>query len=195
MISRQCLVDLRRTILDASVELIAKKGLQALSMREVARRVGVTHQAPYHHFKDRSDILAELMEEGFALLEQSLLEAIGRVKKPIERFEQCLSGYLDFALSRPAHFRLMFRPELAGGRKSAAIERASHRAFGVLVGVVEECRAEGLGTRLDPAALQLTAWSTAHGLASLCVDGQLGSESPKVLAAKVSATLRQLLQA
>jgi AcrR family transcriptional regulator len=193
MVTRQCLVNLRRAILDASLELIDRRGLGALSVREVSRRLGVTHGAPYHHFKDRGAILAALTQEGFERLEQELRAAAGRSEDPRQRFEALGRAYVAFAVAQPSYFRLMFRPELAGKGKHASIERAAQSAFGVLEEVVAECRAAGFGRGISAEALALTAWTASHGLAALCIDGQLTAESPAALARMMSATVGKLL--
>jgi AcrR family transcriptional regulator len=193
MVTRQRLVNLQRAILDASLELISRRGIGALSMREVSRRLGVTHGAPYHHFRDRGAILAALTEEGFERLEQELRAAAGRADDPREQFEALGRAYVAFAVSSPSYFRLMFRPELAGKGKHPGIERASERAFGVLEEVVEACHAQGYGRGIPAKALALTGWTASHGLAALCVDGQLSGESPAALARMMSATVSKLL--
>lgn len=126
--------DLRRELLDASLSLIEEQGLAGLSMREVARRAGVTHQAPYHHFSDRAAILGALSEEGFALLLGSMQEEQARAKKSAgARLEAAGLGYVKFALAHPAHFRLMSRPELQQG---AAASPTAAGAYGLLVDAV-----------------------------------------------------------
>ncbi|MBX3189658.1 MAG: TetR/AcrR family transcriptional regulator [Labilithrix sp.] len=186
--------DLRRAILDRSLELVDKKGLDALSMREVARRLGVTHGAPYYHFKDRSSIVAALVEEGLAILAGMLEAAAREHEDPRAAFEACGRRYVAFAIAHPAYFRVMFRPELVGREHRASIDRAATQAFAVLQGVVVRCHAAGLSTGVDARALALTGWSTAHGLAALCLDGPLASKGdPKALAETVGATLGALV--
>src|SRR5262245_4715846 len=94
--------DLRAALLQAGGNLLEKEGLDALSLREVARRAGVSHNAPYRHFPDRDRLLAALAEEGFAELGRTLAEAGKR--GPRERGE----AYVGFALAHPQRFRLMF---------------------------------------------------------------------------------------
>ncbi|MFO0600808.1 MAG: TetR/AcrR family transcriptional regulator [Myxococcaceae bacterium] len=188
------MVDLRRRILETSLELIDKKGLDALSMREVSRRLNVTHGAPYYHFKNRSSIVAALVEEGLGELTAQLEAAAAAHADPARAFEACGRAYVAFAVEHPASFRLMFRPELTGKANRGAIERASAKSFGVLVAVVARCQTAGVCAELDAQALALTGWSTAHGLASLVVDGPMASKGdPKQLAQTVGATLGALL--
>src|ERR1700753_3540359 len=101
--------DLRERILDASISLIEEKGLSDFSLREVARRAGVSHQAPYHYFADRETILAELVRDGFEKLTSYLEESIRRVRTYEESIVSLGEAYVTFALDHSAQFRLMFR--------------------------------------------------------------------------------------
>ena len=146
--------DLRTAILQAAGEILEEHGLAALSLREAARRAGVSHNAPYRHFPERGSLLAALAAEGFALLDAQL------AKRPEGHMGL---GYVEFALARPQRFRLMFGGQLRyddhPGLRAKA--QASHdglqRAFADL----------GDDAPLAAAA----AWSLVHGLASLILDG------------------------
>lgn len=191
-------MELREKILDASVGLISEKGIAGLSMREVARRLNVTHQAPYHHFKDRSEILAAVAERGFDQLAATMRRAVEAEKDPVAKFEACGEAYVEFAVASPALFRVMLRPELTGKRHKAATAKASARAHAVLAEVVTGLRAAGYARKLDPEALTLTGWSVAHGLAALLIDSPLGGVSrteAKALARTVGSTMGKLLSA
>jgi len=190
--------DPRRAILDASLSLISEGGIGALSMREVARRAGVTHGAPYHHFEDRAAVLAAIAHEGFGFLERGMRSAVAAAGDPIARFEAAGRAYFEFALAFPAHFRVMFRPELADSGAVPTKDASSTGAFGVLLEVVAACQAAGIAKGLDPKALVLTGWSTAHGLAALWIDGPLIGKAalgddPAALARTVGATMGRLL--
>lgn len=177
-----------------SLKLIDKKGLDALSLREVARRLKVTHGAPYYHFKDRSAIVVALVEEGLETLTRMLEDAARAHDDPREAFEACGRAYVEFALTHAASFRVMFRPDLTNKGSRDAIDQAASRSFAVLRGVVLRCQAVGLGSALDTDALAITGWSTAHGLAALCLDGPLAQKGdPRALAKTVGATLGALL--
>lgn len=188
-------VDLRRAILDTSLKLIDEKGLDGFSMRDVARTLNVTHGAPYYHFKDRSAIIAALVEEGLLMLTEMLQRAADEQAEPRLAFEACGRRYVEFALTHRAYFRLMFRPELTAKTDRTSIDAAATKSFGVLVGVIGRCQAAGICTGMDAEALALTGWSTAHGLAALCLDGPLAAKGdPAILAKTVGATLGALLE-
>ncbi len=190
---------LRRAILDAALVLVDSGGLDALSIREVARRAKVTHQAPYHHFEDRAAILAAIAMEGFALLREEMITA--RDAAPVdERIKACGIGYFRFAVAHRAHFRIMFRSESHSPRR-ADLRQASIAALQILIECVVAAQAAKLAPAGDPTALVVTLWSAAHGLASLWVDGAMSrnfvgvGHDSEVVGELVGRTLTELLKA
>src|SRR3954469_24341488 len=152
--------DLRRAVLDAALRLIDTQGLQALSVREVARRAGVTHGAPYHHFADRASLLAALAKDGFELLVAAMRSEQARSRPaPDQQLAAVGRGYVAFALAHPAYFKVMFRPELRYGRP---LYSGGTRAYEVLV---ESVTALQRAKRVDRELLVLSCWSLVHGLA------------------------------
>ena len=166
--------DLRQEILDTARALLNDVGASGLSMREVARRAGVTHQAPYHHFGDRESILAELVAEGFRTLGRDLAQANTLAAHNL-RGAVMASGraYIDFALSNPGVFRIMFRPETCDPARFLAVQAAGQAAQATLVELVSMVH----GTQTSPA-LCMVYWAHAHGMASLLLDGTLGKDCP-----------------
>jgi AcrR family transcriptional regulator len=191
--------DLRSALLRASLLLIDESGIGALSLREVARKAGVSHNAPYHHFKDRGSLLAALVEDGFAALAQEMADARAAAPSGTARFEACGLAYIRFALKSPARFKLMFRPELTGPGAEAAVAQSSTPALDTLTAAIIEAQAGGLAPAGDPKPLVLTCWAAVHGFASLLLDGPLArahrpfATSPDKLTAVVPATLTALL--
>ena len=182
--------DLRRTILDASLDLIAKKGLESFSMREVARRAGVSHQAPYHYFADREAILAEIVAEGFAQLRDDMLKALNDAGDARARLTAIGNAYIAFALSHPAHFKLMFRSELVRQERHESADVCAKSAFDVLVATVNNAvgdahPSEGPTGGVSPHVL--AAWSLAHGLATLLIEGKLDQYCGKSRQARTAA--------
>ena len=166
--------DLKEWVLDASVQLIDEAGLGGLSMREVARRAGVSHQAPYHHFEDKAAIVAALVERGFTMLAERM-EAAERAGPPADRMRRVGRAYVDFALEQPVYFRLMFRPELSDPSRFPAADAAGGRAFAVLVRLVGEIAGPGASQSRKDALVSMH-WSLVHGLATLLLDGPLAAE-------------------
>jgi AcrR family transcriptional regulator len=164
--------DLRQKVLDASVALIEEGGLDRLSMREVARKAGVSHQAPYHYFGDREAILAALAGEGFSRLGQSLMRAAPQgVSNPVKAVEAMGQAYVEFALRNPAYFQAMFRADAVPLDLYPEARKREDEAFGKLV--------EGVGEAFvnQPAEVRHTiavaCWAMVHGLATLMREGSL----------------------
>lgn len=154
--------DLRTALLQAAEKILEEQGVAALSMREAARRAGVSHNAPYRHFPDRDSLLAELAAEGFRQLGAELAAHSGR---------EMGEAYVRFALAQPARFRLMF-----GARRKAAQE--------TYAAMVSAFRKDGAIADGEKAAA--AAWSLVHGLAQLILDGQL-SNDPGFIAKVIGA--------
>jgi AcrR family transcriptional regulator len=166
--------DLRHRILEAAAELLRTEGVGALSMREVARRAGVTHQAPYHHFEDREAILAELVTGGFTMLADRLARANDGAERHGVRRVLLDSGhaYVAFAMEQPGRFRIMFRPELCDPARFPAVAQAGERAYSELMRMVV------IAHGAPDEALATLHWSLVHGLASLMVDGGMADRMP-----------------
>ncbi len=160
--------DVRQQILDASLDLLREQGLAGLSMREVARRAGVSHQAPYHHFADREAILAELVRAGFDTLRGYLMES---TRFPVgDRSTAMGRAYVRFAREQPEVFRLMFRGELTNLERFPATKQSAEATFDLVASAIAE--AEALPPSREIARI-IACWSLVHGLASLLIDGRL----------------------
>jgi AcrR family transcriptional regulator len=170
--------DVRRRILRASQVLIEREGLSALSMREVARRAGVSHQAPYNHFADREAILGALAEEGFLILRDQLVRVLATHEDNTARLRAGARGYVEFAVKYPAHFRLMFRPELVDLDNCPGAKEAGDSTFQLFTDVVKESVAQGLPAEPSIDAVIALCWSVCHGLACLILDGPLMRKLP-----------------
>ena len=162
--------DLRAELLRTSRKLLDESGPSALSMREVARRAGCTHQAPYHYFANREAILAALVREGFDELADRLASAREGLEGADRRAVLTASGnaYVEFALRRPGVFRVMFRPDVCDPDRFPEVVRARERARDELARVAR--RVAGAETSHE---MEVLLWSGVHGLASLLLDGPL----------------------
>jgi AcrR family transcriptional regulator len=174
--------DLRRAIMSAALEAIAADGPAALSLRDLARRAGVSHAAPAHHFKDRTGLLTAIAAEGHDLLARALREAADLREAGVR--------YVRFAREHPAHFQVMFAPYLlrtddAGLVAARTLSDAALRE--AVAGV--PTRDRGVETRLAGIA----AWSLAHGFATLLLahnlDDALGAGDPEEMFRELAATL------
>ncbi len=169
--------DLRNTLLEAAVALIGEVGPRAFTLREVARRAGVSHNAPYRHFDSRDDLLLAVALEGFDRLTERMLKTLAPGKTPLERLELCGCGYVDFALGWPNHLQVMFdlapAPHAHGLGQSKSRDHVGENAFQVLLNCIKDAQSSGDLPAGDPMPLALTAWSLVHGIAKLSIGGNL----------------------
>ncbi|HVO96866.1 MAG TPA: TetR/AcrR family transcriptional regulator [Bryobacteraceae bacterium] len=165
--------DLGPALLDAVKELVAEKGIESLSLRECARRAGVSWSAPGHHFGDKTGMLTAFAIKGFGELKAHMERRRDEAVRPSERSAAVGMGYLEFALRNPEYFRVMFRAELLN-EKDPKYQAANAAAFGVLEQSIRECR-QTLGVGGDAMLPQicLLAWSSVHGFASLVLEGAI----------------------
>jgi AcrR family transcriptional regulator len=166
--------DVRRLVLDAAIAIIESEGADSVSMREVARRAGVSHQAPYHYFGDRSGIFAAISEEGFSGLAQAFRD-VNRTELPAAKVG--FIAYLNFAREHVGHFRVMFRNDICGVMTHELTAVAADSAFDELRLMVSRTT----GPEIDPnKAFTFAAmlWSLSHGLATLVIDGPLPNKVP-----------------
>ena len=164
--------DLRRALLEAALELLEQNGPSGITLREAARRAGVTHAAPYRHFADKEALLAALAEEGFEEL-RAAVEAAMRDHEGLARLEACGVAYVRFARSNPSRFRVMFGSEVGDKRKYPSLLEADQAVFDVLCREIRRVQQAGRLTPGNPAALGMVLWSMLHGVAALVVDGQM----------------------
>jgi AcrR family transcriptional regulator len=163
--------DLRQRILDTARALLDEQGAAALSLREVARRAGVTHQAPYHHFADRESILSELVAQGFDELARRLARAHAAGGDALATMVASGTAYVVFALDHPGVFRVMFRADLCDPARFAHVVDAGERAHVELRHLVRLVHGGP-----DDESLAMLHWAQVHGLASLLLDGPLGQQ-------------------
>ncbi|WP_067574496.1 TetR/AcrR family transcriptional regulator [Nocardia acidivorans] len=178
--------DLRATILAAAAEQIAADGVDAISLRGLARRAEVSHAAPAHHFGDRAGLLTALAIEGFDLLAEEMNAAA-------DDFHAAAIAYIRFALHHPGHFDVMYRRDLINADDPRLVQARSRSGAAL--------RSGAAANQPDPSekgqlATQLAAWSLVHGFAVLWREGALeqsplNSESdPETLARAMIATVR-----
>jgi AcrR family transcriptional regulator len=173
--------NLKQALLEASLEIIRQAGPGAFTLREVARRAGVSHNAPYRHFRNKEELLAALAAEGFDRLTAAMSKAAESASGALERLRLSGRGYVEFALRHPQHFAVMF--EVPWQYDSyPQTQAAGARAFGTLVRSIEACQAEGILPAGDARPFALLAWSMVHGVAKLAINGRLTlSETADVL--------------
>jgi AcrR family transcriptional regulator len=159
--------DLRAVILGEAARLVAERGADRISLRELAREAGVSHAAPAHHFTDRRGLFTALAAQGFTVLAEALTAA-----RP--RFIDAAMAYVRFAIDHPGHYEVMFDkslldvtdPDLVAAEQAAATELARG------VGSLADPKAAA-----DPEGARLAAWSLVHGFSMLWLNDAVNSET------------------
>jgi AcrR family transcriptional regulator len=172
--------NLKQKLLDSAVTLIAEAGPQAFTLREVARRAGVSHNAPYRHFRDREDLLAAVAAEGFEGLTAPMTEAMLEGRTGVERLRLAGRGYVQFALRSPQHILVMFEMPVPDQPRPEHVA-AGQRAFQVLLDAISAVQFEGGLPAGDPQSFAIAAWAAVHGLAKLSMSGRLPFHADKVI--------------
>ncbi|MGH9135934.1 MAG: TetR/AcrR family transcriptional regulator, partial [Acidimicrobiales bacterium] len=168
----------RERLLDAAREVVARDGLEGLTLRAIARHAGVSHGAPLRHFASLSSLLAALSARGFEQLVAAVddaVEAHGK-RRPRQdarsRLARAGVGYVRFALDQPGVFSVMFRRELVDTADPAYVTAGS-ASFDQLVGLVAAAQAEGWQRGVPSERVAAVMWAKVHGLAELWLHGSL----------------------
>ena len=175
--------DLRAVILSEAARLVAERGPDGVSLRELARSAGVSHAAPAHHFTDRRGLFTALAGQGFRLLAEALTDARGD-------FADAALAYVRFAIDHPGHYRVMFDKSLldATDTELAAAEAAAGAELSRGVATLRDPNA-----RADPAGAELAAWSLVHGFSMLwlnhAVNAQVRRADPMDSAMRIATML------
>jgi AcrR family transcriptional regulator len=164
--------NLREVLLESAIRLIAEVGPTAFTLREVARRAGVSHNAPYRHFRDRDELMAAVAAQGYQELTRAMIEAAAAKSDVLERLKYAGLGYVSFALRRPEHFTVMFDAP-PSKRKHPDTAAASGEAFATLLGFVKDGQDAGRLPAGELRQMALLAWSMVHGIAKLAITGRL----------------------
>lgn len=159
--------DLPRALIEAALEHIKRDGVEAFTLREAARAVGVTHAAAYRHFEDKRALLANIAEEGYRVLAADLREASLVEGDALVRLSAIGRAYVRFAFREPARFRVMFGPRLNFDRRFPGLEAETQRAFRILLDAIEAGQKDGELIEGVTRDLATALWTSAHGFASL----------------------------
>jgi AcrR family transcriptional regulator len=160
--------NLKEALIRAALELIAEKGPAGFTFAEAARWAGVSPAAPYRHYRDRDDLLADVARRGFELFADALTAAWddGR-PDPMTAFERMGKAYLTFAQAEPAYYSAMFEAGISPNT-STELASAGDRAFGIIRTAAERIIARLPAGKRPPALMvALHVWSLSHGIASL----------------------------
>ena len=167
--------DLREALIQAGLKLIADGDAAALTLRAAAQLAGVSHAAPYRHFRDKQALVAAIAERGFRQLTAAMREELGRCRSSDsrERLTSLGLGYARFATHNPASLRVIFGGVLGAAEVPAELTEAADEAYATLRQEIAdgiECGALRAG---DPDQLALASWSLVHGYSTLLINGAI----------------------
>jgi AcrR family transcriptional regulator len=169
--------ELRQATIDTAIQIVAERGIEALTLREVSQRIGVSRMAPYRHFENKSALLAAVAEEGFAMmyryLQQTLTES---PPEPLPRLQKLGIAYISFATSQPTHYRLMFGSLAVDRSIYPELHSTAAKNYNLLLQSVRECQEAGSICNDNPQEIAQMLWSLTHGLSMLIIDGQLDNK-------------------
>jgi AcrR family transcriptional regulator len=181
--------DLKNALMETALQHIAREGARTLSLREVARRTGVSHTASYRHFQSKEGLLAAIAEQGFRRLSDAMHAAMQQhAHDPVAALQASGVAYVEFGVSYPEHLNIMFGIQIAH-EEYPALAEASKEAYALLTSIVSEGLQSGGLRGSDERTVTLAAWSIVHGLALLIAGGRLqAKDMPRV-------TIRELASA
>jgi AcrR family transcriptional regulator len=165
--------DLRRALLEEALRIIQLEGVEYLTLRTVALKLGVSRTALYRHFSDKQALLAAVGREGFRMLRLALTDATEQHGRGREGFEAMGIAYVTFAVTHSSHYRVMFGRFVDSCSKDPDFVEEATGAFQVLIDAVVQLQEAGFVRRDDPLIMARFIWAVVHGVAMLAIDGQL----------------------
>ena len=160
--------DLRNTLLAIATELLAEDGVHALSLRKMAKRAGVSHNAPYMHFADKEAVLAAIAEDGFRLLTIDVESAISQAENNTrQKLIAASQAYVKFALNHPNHLQVMFRP--VDVAKYPNLLKVSQASLNRLFKLVKAGQERGELSAADTHEMTKAIWAMVHGVSAISI--------------------------
>jgi AcrR family transcriptional regulator len=164
--------DLKRALTDAALGLVQEKGPKGFTLREVARRAGVSAAAPYRHFADKDELLAAAATQGFVQLHEILSQTAAKHDDLTNQVLDMGRAYVRWAVAHPDYYKVMFGSELDKTDKPELLT-AGLSTFADLLDVIVRCQDANVLPKGDPRDIAGPTWSLLHGIASLVIDGDL----------------------
>jgi AcrR family transcriptional regulator len=185
----------RERLIDTALEVVGEEGLEGLSLRNIARRAGVSHGAPLRHFAGLGDLLSEVAARGFRMLSEAIEKSAAQLAPgagPLARLRAGSRAYVECAVASPALFALMFRPELLDA-DNPSYRRDGGGAFERVVVQVRAAQDAGWHPQRDTRVLAGAVWAALHGLATLWAQGALSGVVPRASLEDALTTALELL--
>ena len=165
--------NLKEALISAGLEILSQKGMEGLSLRNVAKRIGVSHAAPYNHFPDKQALLAAMSTAGHEQLHQTLLETFEKFKHDsTDLIIEIAWAYLQFAQQDPDRFKLMFSSALEEERNHPAFMEISGKSIALFEEIIVFCQSKGQLAGCDVKGIAIKLWSSVHGFTTLMLENQ-----------------------
>jgi len=166
--------DLKNALINAGVEILSQEGVGGLSLRKVAQRAGVSHNAPYSHFPDKQSLIAAISTEGFKQLYEELDAAISSSPDdPRRQLQEGAWAYAQFAINNTDTFKIMFSGVLEKEKEYPDLVQISHNTFDIVVELARACQEAGFLRSAPPEICAVAVWGQIHGVVSLMLEGQI----------------------
>ena len=166
--------DLKNALVKAGVKILSEEGMEGLSLRKVAQRAGVSHNAPYSHFSDKQSLIAAISTEGFKQLYAELDAVVSEYPQdPKRQLQEGAWAYVRFAMKNTDTFKIMFSSVLEKEKEYPEFVQISHRTFNRVTEIVRACQAAGLLRPSPPEVMAVAVWGQVHGIISLLLEGQI----------------------
>ncbi len=166
--------DLRRKLLETTLQIISEEGLEKVSMRRLGQLLGVSRTAPYRHFSDKNDLLCAIAEEGYKRLIH-IMNGINEqtTGNTLMNIRDIGIAYVEFATENPVHYRLMFGNEILENKRTSGVAGLAEDAFNEVLFAIKMCQDEKIIRPIDPYIIANTLWAMSHGISTLLNDGQI----------------------
>jgi AcrR family transcriptional regulator len=165
--------NLKEALISAGLEILSKKGIESLSLRNVAKQIGVSHTAPYNHFRDKQDLLAAISAAGHKQFHIVLLETYQKFKNtPKDLITEIAWAYLQFALQNPDKFKLMFSGALEEEENHPEFEEITQKTINLFEEIIRFCQSNGALGEGNVYKIAITLWSSVHGFTMLVLEDQ-----------------------
>lgn len=160
----------RQVLIHHALNLISDYGFESVSLREIARSAGLSHMAPYKHFKDKESLLAQIAQDGFEELTHNFLTIEQNEPDPKKRFFLMGKAYMKFAIQNPHHFKLMFSGFFEKHEAHPYVAEKGTACFNCLVRLIEYCQYHKFISKGPVQDISLFIWSNIHGLSGLWIE-------------------------
>jgi len=161
-------------LLEVTARIITEEGVEKVTMRALSQQSGVSRAAPYRHFPDKTALLCAVAADGYKKLENRLkIAAEMRSTDALSRFENIAVAYVDFAVSNPSYYRLMFGREDLMKAPTPELRANAKAAFGVLIEIIQQWQQKNNVINGESFSLPNVLWATVHGLSMLLIDRQI----------------------